>query len=201
MRSQTPIYSRYFTYIKPFTKLPIVKTYGSTIFTFLVMMIFILFAIKPTFQTILILQKQLANSNQILDKLNQKTITLDKAKQNFENLDPNIKSKIAAAIPDASTLRSVIQVLEKAAADHDASVSALQIQPQVFETKISTGSGTISEIPFTFNATGEYKNIILLLEDLKASNRLIAIDNLSLSKLSEGTSLIISITGKAYYIK
>ena len=69
-------YSRYFTYIRPFTKLPIVRTYGSATFTLVVMTIFIFYAIKPTVETILVLQKKLEDSTQVLEKVNQKANNL-----------------------------------------------------------------------------------------------------------------------------
>lgn len=201
MKSQSQIYSRYFTYIKPLTRLPIVKTYGTKIFTLIVMSIFIFYAIKPTVETILVLQKKLDDSTQVLEKINQKTNNLSKAQQNYASLDPNIKSKIEAAIPDTVGLKSVIQTLEQTAKIHEASVSALQIQPLVLGVKTQDNLGTLSEVAFTFNAEGGYQQLISMLQDLKSSDRLISIDNVSLSKLSEGTGLIMSLSGKAYYLK
>lgn len=201
MRPDNIKYSRYFTYIKPIAKLPIVRTYGSTIFTIAVIIVFIFFAIKPTIETIVVLQKKLANSTEILEKVNQKAKDLSLGKSNYEKLDKSIKTKIAAAIPDAANLKSIIQSLEQTAKSHQASVSALQIQPVVLETKIDNKLGTLSEISFTFNTEGEYSKLISIVQDLKNSSRLISIDTLSLSKLSEGPGLIMSISGKALYIK
>lgn len=201
MRSQSQIYSKYFTYIKPVIRLKIVRTYGSAIFTLLMMIVFIIFAVKPTIETILILQKKLADSNQVLEKVNQKAKNLSLGKANYEKLDPILKSKIAAAIPDTVNLRSTIQALERTAKTYEASVSALQIKPLVLETKVDHQPGTLSEVAFTFNVEGAYKNLTLLLQDLKSSDRLISIDSLSLSKPSEGEGLIMSISGKAYYLK
>ncbi len=201
MRSQSSIYSRYFTYIKPVTKIPIVKTYGSTIFTLLVLTVFVFFAIKPTIETISVLQKEITDLEQVLEKVNKKSKDLSLGKQNYENLDPTIKSKISNAIPDTAQLKSVIQTLEQTTKKHEASISALQFQPLVLETESENKLGTIAEVAFTFNVEGEYRNLIAILQDLKSSARLISLDNLSLSKLSEDKRLIMSISGKAYYIK
>ncbi len=201
MKSRFQIYSRYFTYIKPVTKLPIVKTYGSTIFTLLVITFFIFYAIKPTVETILVLQKKLDNSSKVLEKVTQKANNLSQGKANFENLDPNLKSKLQRLIPDTVSLKSIIQSLEQTAKIHEASVSALQIQPLVIESKVTDKLGALSEITFTFNADGQYSNLIAILQELKSSARLISIDKLSFSKLSEGTGLVMSVSGKAYYIK
>lgn len=201
MKPNSSIYSRYFTYIKPVTRLPIIKTYGSTIFTLIVIIIFIFFAIKPTVETILVLQKKLTETSDVLDKINKKANDLSLGKQNYDNLDPTIKSKITQAIPDTVALKSITQTLEQTAKSHDTSISALQIQPIVIGTKSANSVGSLSEIDFTFNIEGEYANLIALLQDLKSSSRLISIDSLSLSKLTEGSGLIMSITGKGYYIK
>lgn len=201
MKPQSQIYSRYFTYIKPIGKLPIVRTYGSTIFTLVVMVIFILFAIRPTIETILILQKKLADSTAVLEKINQKANDLTLGKQNYDHLDQGVKAEISTAIPDSANLKTLIQTLEQAANIHEASISALQIQPLVLEVKNEFLVGKPSDISFTFNVEGAFTNLVALLQDLKASSRLISIESLSLSKLSEDAGLIMSITGKAFYIK
>lgn len=201
MKPASSIYSRYFTYIKPVTRLPIVRTYGSTIFTLIIIIIFIFFAIKPTIETIIVLQKKLDDSNAVLKKVNQKVNDLSLGKTNYEKLPSLSKSQIETAIPDIARLKSVIQSLEQTAKNHEASISALQIQPLVLITKSSNQLGTLSEIAFTFNIEGSYQQLISILQDLKRNARLISIDNLSISKPSEGPGLIMSITGKAYYIK
>lgn len=201
MKSSSSIYSRYFTYIKPVTKLRIVRTYGSTIFTLIIITIFIFFAIKPTIETIIVLQKKLDDSNAVLKKVNQKVNDLSLGKTNYEKLPTQAKSQIDTAIPEIARLKSVIQSLEQTARNHEASISALQIQPLVLLTKSNNQLGTLSEIAFTFNIEGNYQQLISILQDLKSSARLISIDNLSIAKPPDGTGLIMSISGKAYYIK
>lgn len=201
MRPEVARYFRYFTYIKPVTKIPVIRTYGTTIFTFIITAIFILFAIKPTVETILVLQKKLENYNQTLEQVNKKANDLSQGKTNLKNLDKETQDKIRAAIPNSLEIRSVIQTLELAAQRHEASVSALQLQPLVIEGKDEDTIGTLDELTFTFNVEGAYQNLISLLQDLKRSARLISIDTLTLNKVSEGANLIMSISGKAYYLK
>ena len=201
MNPRSQIYSRYFTYIKPLTRSPIVKTYGSVIFTLVIITIFILFAIKPTVETILVLQKKLSDTTEVLDKVNKKANDLSLGKQNYDNLDAGIKLRISQTIPSSVDLKSVTQTLEQSAKLHEASISALQIQPLVLGTRLENTVGSLSEVNFTFNVEGAYQNLILLLQDLRLSSRLVSIDSLSISKVSEGSGLIMSITGKAYYIK
>lgn len=201
MRHESNIYSRYFTYIKPIVRLPIIRTYGTTIFTLLIMTLFVFFAIKPTIETILILQKKLEDSNQLLSKLEKKAESLSLGKRNYDNLDLGIKNKIQNAIPDSVDLKSVIQTLEGSAKTHDASVSALQIQPQVLESKSDNKIGVLQEIGFTFNIEGNFQNLNSILQDLISSSRLISIDSLSMNRISEGKGIVMSISGKAWYFK
>lgn len=201
MKNKSSFYSRYFTYIKPITKIPVVKDYGPSVFTFVMASILIVFAIKPTVETILVLQKKLSDEDQILQKVTQKVNDLSQGKKNYDNLDPTIKEKIIAAIPDNVNLKTVIQSLEQAAQRHEASISALQIEPVVIDVKKNPGAGTLTEASFVFNTEGSYQSLTALLQDLRGSSRLISIDSLSISKASEGNSLVMSLSGKAYYLK
>ena len=202
MKPNSSIYSRYFTYIKPITKIPIVKTYGSTVFTLIIIVVFIFFAIKPTIETILVLQKKLVESTEVLEKISKKASDLSAAKQNYDNLDANIKNKILETIPDSVSFKSIAQTLEQTAKLHEASISALQLEPIVINVKNEQAStNLLSETSFTFNVTGNYAALTAILQDLRSSSRLISIDSLSLSKLSEGSDLIMSIKGKGYYLK
>ena len=200
MKPKSQFYSRYFTYIKPVVRFPIVRTYGSTIFTLFIVIIFIFFAIKPTIETILVLQKKLSETNDVLEKVNKKSNDLSQGKENYDNLDETIKTKIAVSLPSDVNLKSLIQILENSANTHQASISALQIQPITVNTKVQN-TGKLEEISFTFNVLGEYSSLTSILQDLKRSERVITIDHISLSKVSEGPGLIMSMTGKTYYIK
>lgn len=201
MRNESSKYFRYFTYIKPITKLPIVRTYGSTIFTLIIIIIFIFFAIKPTIETILILQKKLADSNKVLDQLNQKVTSLTEAKKNYDNLNPQVKRKIDDAIPNKSNFNSLIQNIENTIKTYEASISALQIQPINLVSKDQNKIGTLSQVDFTVNIEGQYQNLISILQQMTSSSRVISIDSITINKISEGSTLVMSISGKAYYLK
>ncbi|MBI2017557.1 type 4a pilus biogenesis protein PilO [Candidatus Daviesbacteria bacterium] len=201
MKNQSTIYSRYFTYIKPISKFPIIKTYGSTIFTLLIMIIFIFFAIKPTIETILVLQKKLENYDEIQKKVEQKANDLSQGKQNYDNLDENLKIRLQNAIPDSADISSIISNIEQITKSHNASISAIQIQPIILTPRDEKIVGTLAEVNFTVNIEGFYPGLVAILQDLRLSSRLFSIENLTINKLTEGSGLILSISGKAYYIK
>lgn len=202
MTTESRRYSRYFTYIAPISKQPLVKSYGGPILTILASTIFILFAIKPTISTILVLQKQLSDSQQVLNQITQKSENLAKGKQNYQDLDTAIKSRIQIAIPDKLQVKTLTGSLEEAANTHQASISAVQIQTVVLDQKSQVGSQLkLSTVDFTFNVEGSYQNLVALLADLKKTPRLISIQNLTINKSPDGKTILMSVKGKAYFIQ
>lgn len=201
MKSNSLLYSRYFSYIKPVIKHPLVKNYGPAVFTLLTTAILIFFAIKPTVETILVLQRNLAISEEVLQKITGKANDLSSGRNNYDNLDQDTKNKVAALIPDTVDLKSVISILEQTAETYEASISALQVQPFTIDTKMNDQTGSLAEISFIFNLEGDYQKLIALLQDIKKSSRLISIDSLSLSKVNDNAALTMSLSGKAYYLK
>lgn len=194
-------YSRYYTYIKPVTKLPIIKSYGLHILTIITLTIFIVFAIKPTIETILVLQKKLQDQEEILAQVTKKSEDLTKASQNYQSLDPTIKQKIETALPTKSDLRILTNQLEQSALLAQASISALQVEPLTFTSQNSEAKKSLSEIIFTYNIEGTYENLLLALDSLQKSNRLISIESLNLNKVIDSPTILMSVKGKAYYLK
>ncbi len=202
MIPQSKKYYRYFTYIQPITKHPIIKNYGHIIFSLITASFFILFAVKPTIETIVVLQKKLADSSNVLRQVNQKTENLSKAKENYDNLSNDVKGRIQAAIPDSLEVHSLIDAIDFAAKAHNASLSAVQAEPVTVEPKVqNVAAATPSEIAFLFNIEGSYPDLIAILTDLRKGLRLITLDKLTFNKSSDDQSLLMSVSGKAYYIK
>lgn len=198
---ESNLYSRYFTYIKPLTRLPIIKTYGPAIFSLLTISVFVVFAIRPTLETILVLQKKLTDADKIIAQIKEKTDNLSKGRENYQLLSQDIKNKIRASVPDNIDIKSLSQILEVSAKTNEASISALQIQPLILENKANENKNQLGEILFTFNIEGSYSTLTSVLRDLKLSNRLISIDKLNFNKVAEGKNIIMSINGKAYFLK
>jgi Tfp pilus assembly protein PilO len=193
--------SRYFTYIQPVLKIPLVKTYGYIIFTIMALSIFIVFAIKPTIQTIAVLQKELVVQQDALNKVNEKSKNLAEARQNYQQIPADTKTKINTAIPKDAQIAQVIKSLEQAALVSQASISALQFQPISLEKSNNQKEQQLEEIPFTFNLEGSFDSLKLVLDNLRNSSRLLNIEGVIFNKTETGKSLLMSVSGKAYYIK
>lgn len=193
-------YFRYFTYVEPVLKAPIVRTYGSLILTFISLTVFVIFAIKPTFETILVLQKKLSDEQAVLKQIKQKSQDLRTGIENYQKLDDSTKQKIDTTVPKNLDLGTVVSALEQAALSAEASVSALQFQPITMEkSNDQSFEAKLAEISFTFNVEGSFDKQKKVLQSLRQSSRLISVTGLIFNKIEGG--LLMSVTGKAYYLK
>lgn len=201
MTPKSKIYSRYFTYIEPVIKTPIIKTYGFTILTIMSVAVFIIFAIKPTIETILLLQKDLVVQKETLEKVTQKSEDLLAARQNYQNIDESVKAKIQGAIPNHPAIKGLIESLENSTKITEASISALQFQPIELFPATSQKEPKFSEIKFTYNVEGTYQSLLTILDNIKAAPRIISLDTLIFSKIEGGSTLLMSVSGRAFYLQ
>ena len=160
-----PRRNRYYTYIRPVLRNKFVKTYSSVIFSLVTIFIFSFYAIRPTVTTILSLQKSIQEQNGVLNSLKEKAANLVEGKNNYEKISPTTRDKIEYLIPNDLRLSTVINSLSTATQTSEATISGIQIQTvalQPLEGKPSKAS-QISEIDFSFNAQGEFENMMKLL--------------------------------------
>ena len=197
-----PKQSRYYTYIRPIARNKFVKTYSSLIFSLITIFIFSYYAIRPTVSTLLSLQRSIAEQNQVLNTLKEKVTNLSLGKQNYENIPDSVEDKLKNLVPDNPALSHLINSLVYVADQAEASVSGIQFQPIDLENKKTqpTKAAEVKEIEFSMNLQGDFPNLMSALTTLKRLDRLVTIATINFIQPVD-TPLIMSITGKAYYIK
>lgn len=193
-------YSRYYVYIKPVIGNKYVKSFTPYIFSLLSLIIFTMFAIRPTVLTIIELQKSIQDNQKILSQLDQKAADLTTGKKNLDSMDPAIKNKINASLPNNPAVTNLINNLQTTSTS-SATISALQVQPvSIYSTTVDPKTNlSLSELVFSFNIQGSYSQLLNILDNFSKTTRLVNLTNAVLSKTTEGTSL--SISGKGYYLK
>lgn len=193
-------YSQYYIYIQQVIKNKYVKSFAPYIFSVLSIIIFTIFAIRPTVITIIDLQKSIQDNQKVLDLLEQKSIDLTNGKKNLDSIDPNIKDKINTRLPLYPAVTNLISNLQ-ISATNTASISGIQVQPiTIYNTVVNTKSAlSLDEIIFSFNNQGSYNQLITILDNVTKSSRLINLTSAIFSKTTDGISL--SISGKGYYLK
>lgn len=197
-------YNRYFTYIKPLMDNKTVRSVAPYIFSIITIIIMLVFAIRPTVSTIVNLQKNIEENQQVLKELEAKAQNLIEGKKNYENLSPEIKLQISTAIPNKPVVTSVIASLENSSKSI-ASTSALQIQPLTLinnslQKEEEKNKLSLGEVNFSYNSSGSFSNLLKVLQNTTSSLRLMQISSVTINKQPENP-IVLSITGKAYYLK
>ncbi|MFA5932708.1 MAG: type 4a pilus biogenesis protein PilO [Microgenomates group bacterium] len=194
-------YSRYYVYIKPVITNKYVRSFAPYIFSLLALIIFTIFAIRPTVLTIIELQKSIQDNQKVLAVLQKKSEDLTNGKRNLDNLDQEIKNKINAKLPTNPAVTNLINNLQTSATN-SASVSALQIQPVTIykNTSDPTGKLTLEELVFSFNTQGAYSQLTTVIDNVTKASRYLNLTSVVLSRSGEG-GITLSISGKGYYLK
>lgn len=198
----SPKTSRYYTYIRPIIRNKFAKTYSSLIFSLITISIFSYYAIRPTVTTILSLQKSIMEQTSILKRLQEKVNNLAQGKQNYENISVEVRSKMNNLVPDNPALAQLINSLNYAARQAEASVTGIQVQEVVLDSKKSqlSRNAPLNQVDFTLNTQGTFPNLMKLLSALKRTDRLFTITSVNFAQPID-SSLIMSLNGKAYFVK
>lgn len=197
-----PRKSRYYTYVRPIMRNKFAKTYSSLIFSLITISIFSYYAIRPTVTTILSLQKSIVEQNLIVKTLDKKVADLVAGKQNLDNIPQPVQTKLKNLIPSNPALPQLINSLSFAIDDAEATISGIQFQPVVLETKVlpASKSATLQEVPFTMNVQGDFPNLMEVLTILKRLDRLVSVTSINFTRPPE-SELMMTVAGKAYFIK
>jgi hypothetical protein len=192
--------NRYYQYIKPLAQNKFVRSYSPYIFSLIMAAVLVVFAIKPTFSTIVNLQKDIQNHQETLDKLTQKSKDITLAKRSLENMDKTTRAKIIDSVPQTAQVSTVITSLKSSVPTEASAASVIQIQPVTMTPVPPSNHPELESVGFTFNTEGSYENFIKILNNIRVASRAITIEAVSISKQTD-TPTVMSITGKGYYLK
>lgn len=169
---------------------------SSIVFSLIALSFLGLFAINPTLSTIAKLRKDLEDSKFVSQKLQEKISNLYTLQKKYSLIQEDIPVVLAAIPnnPQAPTLMGQIQTLAKENNIAITSIQSSQVEALaegVIDKKFSTFS-------FTVAGEGNYNSIINFISSLTNMQRVISIDNLSISKERESGNLFV-INGKSYF--
>ena len=195
-------YSRYYTFIRPIAKNKYVRTYSSIAFSLVAIMLFAVFAIKPTVTTILVLEQNITEQRGIADQLKEKAQNLSQGKQNFEKIDSDTVSEMDALLPAKTDVTSISESIASVVRAHEASVSGIQFQPTDLSGQPNKLSATpsLNEVSLVLNVSGTYENALAVLNSLTNSSRLVRVDSVTMSQVSNN-QITMSIALRSFYLK
>lgn len=201
-------YQRYYTYLEPVIADPLVRGYFGLIASFLLVAFFVIFALSPTINTILALNKKIADQKTTIVALDTKINDLVTASQNYSQIE-SLLPFLDGALPEKSSPQTAITTITQTATASAVSVSALQFQPIVIfgsqEPAIPEAakrSDLVPEklfvLPFSLSAGGPRDAILNYLEKLENSWRYLRFVSLGVATSKDNT-VIIDGSGIAYY--
>lgn len=156
--------------------------------TLVALSFFGLFAINPTLSTIAKLEKELSDNKFVDQKLQTKINNLSLLQQKYASIQqdlPYVYSSVPKN-PDAPLLIAQIQTLAK--------TNNLKILSfQIFQAEMEKSPANLkkySNFLFNLSAEGTYPDINIFITSLNSMQRIIILDMISISKKSNGTSLL-----------
>lgn len=167
-------------------------------FTLLALIIFGIFAINPTLSTIARLRRELTDKRFVDEKLKEKINSLSVLHGKYAEIQPDIPIVLAAIpkTPEAPTLVGIIQTIGDSA---NITISGIQVF-QVEAVSVQSARKESSAFSFSVTCRGSYQDLVRFMESLTSSQRIITIDNISISKKGGADELLhLTLRGTTYF--
>lgn len=191
---------------------PTLRVYLELILSLTTIIIFSAFAIKPTVLTIIELNNEIGNKENIIISLNQKIENLKSATLVLQNQSARL-NLIDEAIPKSSNLDTLIIQLEKLAINHQVEILNIASTDLFLlgesNKKVKAGDlkdlpGEADELNLTISITGSYQNIFDFLKSIENLRRPIKIDTFIINATNSTDNskiIVLTLTGRLPFIK
>ena len=156
-----------------------------------------LFAINPTLSTIARLNKELSDNKKTDRQLQQKISSLSILGQKYNSLQDNLPF-VLSSIPNNPEVPLLLSQLQSIIKNADLTITSLQ-SFQVEAVSSNTKNKKYSSYSFSFSGNGSYENIAKFISTLLNMQRIISLDNFSISKSNQSGLLQITLRGTAYF--
>jgi Tfp pilus assembly protein PilO len=195
-------FHRYAHTFDPLLSKPKNRAYTTTILSFLVISLFLWYAIRPTLQTILSLRREIRDSLQVNQQMEEKISNLVEAQAKYQTASPRLPL-MAQALPKNPDTVTLLLSLRNIASQSNASLSGIEISTVPIDSTSATGSGTqipdnVYTNPITITVDGKYENLKQFLDTIFNMRRIVTIDNYSVdpivSDVQNGTSDMLKLT-------
>ncbi len=191
---------RYFTYLEPVAADPLVRGYFTLVASLLLVAFFLVFALSPTINTILSLQKKIADQKGIVTALDTKISNLVTAQQNFSQVE-NLIPVLETALPKKPSPQVAISQIISVASSSAVTLSSLQFNAINMATEGATITpGGLSVLPFTFSVSGTKAAVVNFLTNLQNALRYIHFNTITFTfSATDPTRVLVDALGLTYY--
>lgn len=180
-------YRQYYSYIQPILADPVVRTYFGLIASILLVAFLLVFALSPTVNIILGLQKKIADQNESVAALSTKINNLVAAQQTYAQIEMSLPL-LDQALPAFPAPEEVIDRLHRSASASGVAISGLQFK----NIPLSNFENTLQAVEFSLSVSGARTAVRDFLGRAENQLRYIRIGSLVF-----GTD--VHVEGKGYY--
>ncbi|OGG01362.1 hypothetical protein A2Z33_02325 [Candidatus Gottesmanbacteria bacterium RBG_16_52_11] len=203
-------FRRYYRSIEPVFDRPRTRVYTAIIFSFLAISLFGWYAIRPTIQTILHLQREIEDKSKLNAQMEQKIADLIEVQSAYELAKPLLYLVTEAVPVNSEPLNAVTQV-RNLVATTEATMSSIQVAAVPLVSSPSakprqTAAEDKNEFPATAMLSGNYESIEQFLKGILTMRRIISIQHISLhpdeqssDQTDTGIPVQLTVQMRAYY--
>lgn len=182
-------YKRYYQSLEGVAAKPQARAYTTAIFSFLAISLFGWYAIRPTIQTILFLQKEIEDNKLINLQMEEKIGKLIEAHATYQSVQEDIPY-LAQAVPPAPEALTALGQIRNIAIIRGASVSAItsssapllsheQTAPNKATINKGVSNRKIKSVQLSVAVVGSYEMLQNIIDDIVTLRRIVTIDSLS----------------------
>lgn len=194
-------YKRYYQSIENVAAKPKVRVYTTAIFSFLAISLFGWYAIRPTLQTVLFLQKEIEDNKRVSLQMEEKIGKLIEAHAAYQSVQPDLPY-LTQALPSAPEALTALGQIRNIAIIRGASISAItsssapllskaQSSPNKSPESKNLSNRKIKSVQLSITLFGTYEILREIIEDMLTMRRIITIDSISFSLNGETKQQVI----------
>lgn len=194
-----------------YRKRPDLKMFLEAILSLATILIFAVFALRPTLITIATLVREIRNKENLVAKTDEKITNLDQASELFSQKEPEI-TIAKEAVPISAEPDSLLRQIEGVAQKNNVRILGVSFGEIVLsgKEKEKKAKEDVTPLPenaralsFSVSVSSDYQNLLSFLSDLENLRRPSRIDaaGIASSQTAEGTTLTLVISGRTPYIQ
>jgi Tfp pilus assembly protein PilO len=187
-----------------------VKMFLELILSMITISVFLIFAFKPTFLTIIELVKEIKTKEETITKMDTKIRNLELAEELYGQKQAQIEL-LKTAVPDNPLPETFVQQIEGLAIKYSVDISGITIsnltlkgkeKPKKEKAKVDQLPQGAGALPFSVSIAGDYQALIAFLSELENFLRPIKVDSSNfISPDNGGQNLVLTIEARAPYLK
>lgn len=190
-------YSRYYLYLEPVVRDPLIRGYFSFVASLFLVAFLSVFALSPTVNTILTLQKKISEQRKVVADLNSKIEAIVLAEQNYSQIESSLPI-LLSALPGFAAPETIIAGITTFASSSGVTVSGLSFRE--LPLSLDQLPKERSTVDFSFVSGGPTNKIRDFLGKVESFPRQIHMTNITIGKGAESTLDLVSVAAVGYYL-